>query len=92
MKRVNAVITGRVQGVAYRYWTAGEAARRDLTGFVRNRVDGSVEAVFCGDDVRVDDMLAACKAGPAMAVVSGVDILPYDQEAKFTGFVIEATL
>lgn len=39
MKMVNAVITGRVQGVAYRYWTAGEAVKRDLTGFVRNRVD-----------------------------------------------------
>lgn len=92
MKTVNAVITGRVQGVAYRYWTAGEAARRELTGFVRNRVDGSVEAVFCGDEHKVDDMVMACKAGPAMAIVNSVEILPVDQETAFTSFVIEATL
>ncbi|MDG2070161.1 MAG: acylphosphatase [Pseudomonadales bacterium] len=92
MKTVNAVITGRVQGVAYRYWTAGEAVKRDLTGFVRNRVDGSVEAVFCGDDNRVDDMLAACKTGPTMAVVDSVTVLLFDQGPKFMDFVIEATL
>lgn len=72
MKRVRAVMSGRVQGVWFRAWTSEEAERRGLDGWVRNRSDGTVEAVFAGDDELVDDMLRACWQGPPAARVDHV--------------------
>jgi acylphosphatase len=72
-RSVHVVITGHVQGVGYRAWTEDEARRRGLTGWVRNRRDGSVEAVFSGDEAIVNDMLAACRDGPRSALVSAVN-------------------
>ena len=66
---VHVTITGRVQGVGYRAWTVWEAEERGLQGWVRNRRDGSVEAVFAGPSARVEDMLAACRQGPSLARV-----------------------
>lgn len=70
---VHVVIQGRVQGVGYRYWTADEADRRGLAGWVRNKADGSVEAVFSGPTDVVESMIAACWRGPGLARVSAVD-------------------
>ncbi len=72
VKAVRVRILGRVQGVGFRYWTVDEASRRDLDGWVRNRSDGSVEAVFAGPPRNVDGMLAACGDGPSSAVVNCV--------------------
>lgn len=69
---VHVRITGRVQGVGYRAWTVDEARRRGLSGWVRNRADGDVEAVFSGPKADVDDMIAACRRGPSLARVSHV--------------------
>lgn len=69
-------IRGRVQGVGYRVWTADEARRRGLEGWVRNRRDGSVEAVLAGAKDVVADMLAACRRGPSSARVDAVDASP----------------
>jgi acylphosphatase len=68
------IIRGRVQGVGYRAWTEDEALRRDLEGWVRNRRDGTVEAVFSGPEDEVDSMLAACRQGPRGAHVEAVDV------------------
>ena len=62
-------IEGRVQGVGFREWTAREASRRGLSGWVRNRRDGSVEAVVHGAADAVDGMVEACRRGPALARV-----------------------
>lgn len=67
------IISGRVQGVGYRYWTVTAARKRDLHGWVRNRTDGTVEAVLHGPKEAVDDMIAACYKGPALANV--IDIV-----------------
>ncbi|MGE0241665.1 MAG: acylphosphatase [Parvibaculaceae bacterium] len=73
MTRVlHAAITGRVQGVGYRAWTAHEARRLGLVGWVRNRRDGSVEAVFKGHEKAVVRMLSECRRGPAGARVADV--------------------
>jgi len=73
-KRVQVVITGRVQGVGYRASCQREAAARGLTGWVRNRWDGAVEALIEGEAAAVDAMVDWCREGPPMAYVSGVEI------------------
>jgi acylphosphatase len=66
------IITGRVQGVGFRIWMRQEALRRGLRGWVRNRHDGSVEALIIGEQAAVEALVAACHRGPAMARVVGV--------------------
>ena len=65
-------ITGRVQGVWYRGWTVEEALRLGLDGWVRNRRDGAVEAVFSGPEHAVRAMIELCREGPPAAVVTEV--------------------
>jgi acylphosphatase len=62
-------IEGRVQGVGFRYWVEQQAARLALTGFVRNRRDGSVEALLAGPADNVAEMLERCRSGPPAARV-----------------------
>jgi acylphosphatase len=66
------MIKGRVQGVGYRAWVDHEARRLGLQGWVRNRRDGSVEAVFKGDEKTVADMIASCRNGPSSSRVDDV--------------------
>ena len=73
-KTVRVAITGRVQGVWYRSWTIQEATVRGLSGWVRNRHDGSVEALFSGTTAQVDAMVLACHTGPKAARVAGVEV------------------
>lgn len=65
-------IRGRVQGVGYRAWVEHEARQLGLRGWVRNRRDGGVEAVFEGDEDVVADMIASCRNGPYSARVDEV--------------------
>jgi acylphosphatase len=75
-KAVNALISGKVQGVWFRAWTVEQAQKRGLVGWVRNRNDGSVEALFAGPAEKVDDMVQACRQGPPLAKVAGVAVTP----------------
>ena len=68
-------ITGRVQGVAYRAWAQRQAEALGLSGWVRNRRDGSVEALFCGPRERVQAMIESCRTGPRLAQVEDVTVL-----------------
>ena len=67
-----AVIHGRVQGVGYRAWLEHQAITLGLRGWVRNRRDGSVEALFEGTEGMVTKMVASCKRGPSSARVDDV--------------------
>ena len=69
---VHVIVEGRVQGVGFRAFVEREAKARGLSGFVRNRGDGAVEAVFSGDDVQVRSMVEACHKGPLLAAVRTV--------------------
>jgi acylphosphatase len=73
-RTVHTLITGRVQGVGYRAWAAVQARKLGLKGWVRNRRDGSVEAVFSGPAEAIERMLAVCRDGPPSALVSNVEI------------------
>jgi acylphosphatase len=69
----HVVIRGRVQGVGYRAFTEYSALDRGLAGWVRNRRDGAVEAVFAGPPATVAEMVEACRRGPPGARVDAVD-------------------
>ena len=84
-RAVRVRIQGRVQGVWFRGWMAREAGARGLGGWVRNRFDGTVEALFAGPAAAVDDMVAACRTGPPAAMVTDVATHPAEDlgEAGF---------
>jgi acylphosphatase len=69
----HVVIRGRVQGIGYRAWTEYTALVRGLQGWVRNRHDGSVEALFVGPSAAVAAMITACNQGPRGSRVDGID-------------------
>ena len=73
--RRRVVVTGLVQGVYYRASCRHEAEARGVSGWAANRVDGSVEMVFEGDDAAVAEMVEWAGRGPAHAVVDSVDVV-----------------
>ncbi|SEH25150.1 acylphosphatase [Magnetospirillum fulvum] len=75
------LIEGRVQGVWFRGWTVERATASALSGWVRNRSDGSVEALFSGPAATVEAMVAACRIGPPAARVSRLLVEPAEAPA-----------
>ena len=65
-------IEGRVQGVGYRDWMLREATRLGMDGWVRNRADGSVQALVSGDEAALEALLTLCRRGPVMARVDAI--------------------
>ncbi|WP_456845348.1 acylphosphatase [Cellulomonas sp. P5_C6] len=88
MIRHRVVVHGFVQGVGYRWSLSREARRLGVQGWVRNRADGTVEAVLEGADEAVDALEQWCRSGPGGAGVSGVDVTNEEPEG-LTGFAIE---
>ena len=78
--RKRVVVHGDVQGVFFRDATEKEASGRGVAGWVRNRDDGSVEAVFEGDDATVDALVDFCHSGPSQASVERVDVSDEEPE------------
>jgi acylphosphatase len=72
--RAHVRITGFVQGVSFRYEARSRARSQGLGGWIHNNPDGTVEAVFEGDDERVESMVEWCRRGPSGAVVERVDV------------------
>ncbi|MDX1539968.1 MAG: acylphosphatase [Geminicoccaceae bacterium] len=73
-RRVRVIVHGDVQGVFYRGWTVEQARALRLRGWVRNRHDGTVEALFSGPGEAVDEMVRRCQDGPPAARVSEVEV------------------
>ena len=71
---VHVTIQGEVQGVGFRAFIERQAQERGVDGWVRNREDGSVEAVFAGASAAVDAMLDACRQGPRGARIDNLDV------------------
>lgn len=84
-------ITGRVQGVWYRGWTVETATALGLDGWVRNRRDGSVEALVAGEAAAIDRFIQACHDGPPAARVDGVSVKEA-ADAPDPGFAQRATV
>lgn len=88
---VRVRIAGRVQGVGYRYWTERVATEIGLSGWVRNRRDGTVEAVFSGPADDVARMIARCRDGPLSAQVTSVDVVEGEPAPPSQGFGVLPT-
>ncbi|MFZ4541536.1 MAG: acylphosphatase [Rickettsiales bacterium] len=85
------IIHGRVQGVGYRAWMASRARQYGLNGWVRNRRDGTVEAVVMGETLKVEQLVAECHEGPLSARVTSIDSKPCDGETA-TSFTSRETI
>ena len=89
-KRYRVIVSGRVQGVCFRYYTVEMAKKLGITGWVRNLYSRQVEAVVEGKSPKIDQMLSFLKEGPSMAHVTDCQIVeePYKPD-EFTDFRIE---
>ncbi|UCH23766.1 MAG: acylphosphatase [Deltaproteobacteria bacterium] len=88
MVRAHVIIAGRVQGVFFRLETQRAAERYGVSGWVRNKRDGTVEAVFEGDQTRVDSILKWCQQGSPAAAVERVDLTWEEHTGEYPGFEI----
>ena len=77
---LHLTIRGRVQGVGYRWWTVGQATALGLSGWVRNRRDGSVELLAIGSTDAIETLATACTRGPAAAGVTAVERAPAEDD------------
>ena len=85
---VRVAVTGRVQGVGFRYATLQEAQRRGLTGWVRNLADGRVEVLAQGSAAMVEDLISWLETGPRFAAVVGIDVLPMEPDDDLSTFSV----
>jgi len=90
--RVHAIISGRVQGVCFRLETQMAAEKYGVFGWVRNRRDGTVEALFEGDESQVSSILEWCKKGPPASQVKNVDMSRETYSGEFSDFRITYTV
>jgi len=89
-KTIRAIVSGQVQGVGYRAFTEREARRHGLNGWVRNRADGTVEAVLSGEGAALEAMIWSLRAGPRAAIVTDVVVSP-QPTAPDAGFEVRPT-
>src|SRR6266849_1906188 len=78
--RRRVIVHGRVQGVGFRFAVARAAEVRAVTGWVRNRADGAVEAVFEGEPERVESLIRFCGSGPRAAAVARIEAVEEEPE------------
>ncbi len=88
LRRIHAIVHGRVQGVFFRDFTRKQAEELDLNGWVRNKPDRTVEAVFEGEAEKVADMLDWLYTGSPMSQVTGVDARDEQPFGETGGFTI----
>jgi acylphosphatase len=88
MARAHVVVRGKVQGVFFRAETQRAAEERKVTGWVRNRPDGTVEAMFEGTEKSVFSMVEWCKGGSPQATVEAVEADWSEYRGEFAGFEI----
>jgi acylphosphatase len=87
--RAKLIIQGIVQGVNFRYYTQREAQKNNVTGWVRNLADGSVAAVFEGEEEDVEAMVQWCRHGPSEAHVSELIVQPEEYRGEFQSFSVK---
>ncbi|MBC8003991.1 MAG: acylphosphatase [Verrucomicrobia bacterium] len=88
LKQVYIVITGRVQGVGFRYFALDKAEEYQITGWVRNTFDGKVEMEACGEATSLDTFIDWMKMGPARAIIHTFTVNDVSPQRNFTNFTV----
>jgi acylphosphatase len=89
--QLHAFVSGRVQGVGFRYFVQELAQQANLTGWVRNLWDGRVEIIAEGDRLVLEKFLSRVGRGPLSAKVDAIDTEWYPAEGQFTGFHVRSS-
>ena len=92
IRTVHLRIRGRVQGVGYRAFVGSEAHRLGVDGWVRNRRDGSVEAILRGRPAQVEALIGLCRQGPTASDVASIDVADVAEGAALHGFEMRPTI
>ncbi len=74
------VITGKVQNVGYRYWLYKEAIKKNISGWVRNKISGEVEVLVIGNHTDINNLIKLCKNGPPLSKVTKIEVQNYPKE------------
>ena len=82
------IITGKVQGVGFRYWLYEVAIQRNIDGWVNNKISGAVEALVIGNDTDVNYLIKLCEKGPPSSKVTKVEVQNYKKEYLKKSFEI----
>ena len=82
------LIFGKVQGVGFRYWLYAKAIKKNIRGWVKNKITGEVEALLIGKDEDVNEVIKQCAKGPYSSNVTEVKIQDYKQEYSKKSFDI----
>ncbi len=88
MKKVRAIVSGRVQGVGFRMSTQSKAKQIGVSGYVRNLANGDVEIVAVGEVDSVNELLTWAKSGPSSAIVDNLQVENLANDKEFQGFEI----
>ena len=80
MKKKHIIISGKVQGVGFRYWLYQKANEKKVFGWVKNNINGKVEAVLIGDERDVDYIVKLCMKGPSFSKVTNIKIRDFQQK------------
>ena len=79
----HVLITGEVQGVGFRHWLYKAAARNNISGWVKNKISGEVEALLIGNAVKIDNLIKLCEKGPPSSKVTS--IIVQDSQKEYSG-------
>ena len=82
------VISGKVQGVGFRYWMQNLAISNNISGWVKNKLSGDVEVLIIGQEREIQKLIKQCKIGPSSATIQNILINDYDQDYSKEGFNI----
>ena len=74
------VISGRVQGVGFRYWLQSTAIKKNIFGWVKNKIEGGVEALIVGNEKEVNDLIKLCEKGPLSSNVDHIKVNEYQKD------------
>ena len=89
--RKHIVITGRVQGVGFRYWLYKAAVQNNIKGWVKNKISGEVETLLIGNDLGVKNLIDLCEKGPPSSKVTSIIVQDYQKEYSGKSFEIIET-
>ena len=82
------VISGKVQGVGFRYWMKNLAINNNINGWVKNKMSGDVEALIVGEEKDVRKLIKLCDIGPSSATIQNIQVNDYNQDYSEKGFNI----